>query len=206
MKENLKVVIWGDSICCTPPGSCWGDILQGIFTASYNPGCTLNVVNSGVGGMPARVAVTQFQEKVAAFEPDLVIICFGMNDMRYTGSRPGLPISTPDEFEGFMDTMIRQCRGIGAEVLVLGYHLPDTFGTLPGGKTRAELTKIYNTSSKKVAGKNQADFIDISQVDLHGAHPRDTVVGDGVHLNDYGARVYYGTVASWLAAYCMKHD
>ena len=41
----------------------------------------VNVINSGIGGDWAKNAVARMDSQVFKHEPDLVIICFGLNDV-----------------------------------------------------------------------------------------------------------------------------
>ena len=46
----------------------------------------------------AAQAREEFAASVLLHRPDVVIIQFGLNDLRFDGSRGHLPISTPEEF------------------------------------------------------------------------------------------------------------
>ena len=41
----------------------------------------VNVINSGIGGITAKDSVDRMEKQVFAHSPDLVIICFGLNDV-----------------------------------------------------------------------------------------------------------------------------
>ena len=41
----------------------------------------VNIINAGIGGTTAKVAVGRLDSQVFAHNPDLVIICFGLNDV-----------------------------------------------------------------------------------------------------------------------------
>ena len=57
---------------------------------AHFPGTVLSVINAGVGGDTAQGGLERLQRDVLAFDPDLVTICFGLNDSG-TG-REGLEI------------------------------------------------------------------------------------------------------------------
>ncbi len=45
------------------------------------PNSMVNVINTAVGGICAHVALEHFDRDVKIHNPDLVIVCFGLNDV-----------------------------------------------------------------------------------------------------------------------------
>ena len=41
----------------------------------------VNVINAGIGGITAKASLGRLQKQVLAHNPDLVIVCFGLNDI-----------------------------------------------------------------------------------------------------------------------------
>ena len=41
----------------------------------------VNVINSGIGGVSAKGSLARFESQALKYEPDLLIICFGLNDI-----------------------------------------------------------------------------------------------------------------------------
>lgn len=41
----------------------------------------INIINAGIGGITASASVSLFEERVLIHRPDLIIICFGLNDV-----------------------------------------------------------------------------------------------------------------------------
>lgn len=192
-----QIVVWGDSIAGMEPDP-WPVRLEFTHNVCVNPGRKIRVINSGICGIAAAQAKLQFQDAVARHRPDMVMIQFGFNDMRYDGVRPGLPISTPDEFGQHMRQMIRACQSIPSEVLVLGNHLPFLYMTLPSGLTREESVVVYNDAARCAAEECGVAFLNMAQVDLHGLPPY-LLTTDGVHLSEYGCRMYAQTIASYVS-------
>ena len=54
--------------------------LRMMMNTAY-PDIPVCIINSGVGGMCADYAVKNFERDVACHHPDLVIVCFGLNDV-----------------------------------------------------------------------------------------------------------------------------
>lgn len=45
------------------------------------PGVPINVINAGIGGDNAANGLTRLERDVLSYSPDLVVICFGLNDV-----------------------------------------------------------------------------------------------------------------------------
>lgn len=93
-KENRKVriVALGDSVT----EGCFGLVDEDIHTskdpeAAYHqilqkkllgvfPELSLEVINAGIGGTRAEEGLRRLEKDVLAYQPDLVIVCFGLND------------------------------------------------------------------------------------------------------------------------------
>lgn len=197
--NEYKIVVWGDSIAGTLPKP-WPELMEFMFNACLNTGRLVKVINSGICGMPASRAKKQFHESVAVHAPDMVLIQFGFNDLRYDGSRGNKPLSTPAEFRQHIADMINDCRKVNAAVLVVGNHRPFSFAVMPDGVTYGETAALYNRMAREAAEENSADFIDMSELDIGGMHFRE-LVADGVHLSEMGKRLYSNTIGSYV---CRK--
>jgi len=55
--------------------ACFGKIMSVLF-----PKVPLNIINSGIGGGSAANGLSRLQRDVLDYNPDLVIVCFGLND------------------------------------------------------------------------------------------------------------------------------
>lgn len=196
--NEFKVVVWGDSIGGMMPEP-WPEKMQNSYNACLAASCRLEVVNSAICGIAAADAKGNFERDVAAHQPDLVIIQFGFNDMRYCGRRKNLPISTAEEFHSHILEMIEMCKGINAEVLVLTNHRPVSFVVLPSNLTRGDSVLLYNQAAIAAAKEAKVEFLDIQQIDIEPLKFNDLVVADGVHLSDWGKMVYSHNTANRVA-------
>lgn len=87
-REILKIVLFGDSISeganssgmslTTPFLPTWGRLFSENLRRHY--GTKVQFINTSVGGMDSCWAVENAAQAVAAHEPDVAIIAFGMND------------------------------------------------------------------------------------------------------------------------------
>ena len=51
---------------------------------AYRNYIPVNVINAGIGGITARGSIDRMEKQVFAHAPDLVIVCFGLNDVNGT--------------------------------------------------------------------------------------------------------------------------
>ncbi len=85
--ENLTIVYYGDSITTganssntqAPFAPIWTQLVTQTLAAEFsNPNIT--EINTAVGGTNAEWGVDNLKERVIAYNPDLVVIAFGMNN------------------------------------------------------------------------------------------------------------------------------
>lgn len=77
----------------------------------------VNVINSGIGGDWAMNATQRFERQALKYEPDLVIICFGLNDI----NRP------KDEYLTALKEMFGKCIESGTDVIFLTPNMLNTY-------------------------------------------------------------------------------
>lgn len=81
---------------------------------SYYP---VNVINAGIGGITAFRSLERMDNQVLKYDPDLVIICFGLNDVN--GDK-GMYLSS-------LETMFDRCRKKGADVIFMTPNMLNTY-------------------------------------------------------------------------------
>ena len=77
----------------------------------------VNVINAGIGGINTTRSVGRIESQVTCHNPDLVIVCFGLNEMG-------------QEIETFLDslgTIFDKCLGCGAEVIYMTPNMMNTY-------------------------------------------------------------------------------
>lgn len=83
----INIVAFGDSVTHGALGSgeinyetvYWNRLKQKINNVrNYVP---VNVINAGIGGITASGSIERMEKQVFAHNPDLVIVCFGLNDV-----------------------------------------------------------------------------------------------------------------------------
>ena len=197
--KPYKILVWGDSIA-RQNEMPWPELCRIHMEVSCYPGRPLEFINIAQCGLPAVKGQHYFEEKVRPVQPDLVIIQFGFNDLRHDTENNGAPIGSPDQYEEAMRNMIRNCRSIGAEVLVLGNH-NFTFGTLrmyPTGLNGDETVEIYRQRAKQAADQEGASYIKMLEVlKSQGLTMREATC-DGCHLSSDGVNVYATAVSNFI--------
>ncbi|MBQ9131573.1 MAG: SGNH/GDSL hydrolase family protein [Clostridia bacterium] len=124
--EEITAVFFGDSIttgCNTshwmdrePHMESWPEMTVSALKAEY-PNAKINYVNTAVGGKNTAWAIETCEERVAAYDPDLVILAFGMNDTRLTAEEHTAQL-------GDLVALVKE-KCPRAEVLVIATTLPN---------------------------------------------------------------------------------
>ncbi len=122
----------------------------------------VNVINSGVGGDSATYALCRLERDVVTHNPDLVIVCFGLNDCGYA----------LNDYLNSLDTIFARCNEIGAQTIFL---TPNMLNTKPLAEGDEWLVKFseqtaerqnsghfdrYINEAKKVAAKHGVQVAD----------------------------------------------
>ena len=85
----INIVIFGDSVSHGAINGYndyesvyWNRLKRKLNTVrDYMP---VNMINSSIGGTTASASVKRLQRDVLKHDPDLVIVCFGLNDINGT--------------------------------------------------------------------------------------------------------------------------
>jgi len=83
----ITIVAFGDSVTHGAVGdgemdyeSVYWNRLRLMINEAY-PYVPVNVINAGIGGITAKLSLGRFDKQVLSHDPDLVIVCFGLNDV-----------------------------------------------------------------------------------------------------------------------------
>ena len=194
----LNILVYGDSISCgwdcsgmygqEPNQPIWPEILREQMKRCWkNP---LNFANTSVGGVDTEWAIRQVPERVTPYQPDLIILGFGMNDRC-----PG---------EQFADKMKRLIAAIRIENPEAQLVLVAT--TLPNPKTKTAPLHFwayqdeYEDALKGLCGAGivLANVQAVQKVMEQKKRYMD-LTGNGInHPNDYLARVQAQVIAAVL--------
>ncbi len=79
--HEFRIFCYGDSNTDGPDRGGWPEQLQAVLDLRSLPGVReFAVVNAGVAGYSSYQGLRRFQQEVATYSPDLVLVSFGWND------------------------------------------------------------------------------------------------------------------------------
>ncbi|MCQ2413209.1 MAG: GDSL-type esterase/lipase family protein [Clostridia bacterium] len=122
----ITIVIVGDSVshgCFVPPKNhdyraVYHDRLRLMINERF-PYTPVNIINAAVGGVTAPYGLSIMDKYVLPHNPDLVIVCFGLNDV----NEP-IPVFT-DAMRGIFN----KCKAAGVDVMYLTSNMLNTYRT-----------------------------------------------------------------------------
>ncbi|MBI2431592.1 MAG: hypothetical protein HYV26_01830 [Candidatus Hydrogenedentes bacterium] len=187
-----KMVIMGES---TVEGGPWlaektqryADIVADLIGVCQ--GAPIEYINKGIGAnaisprSPGYAdsrkpsALERYKDDVIAQQPDLFLLCYGLNDMR-----AGMPL---DDFRADMATIIKDVKAACNPMIVLTtiYYMTGWKSYPPYDKGSIELTLQYNDCIRSLAAEFDCVMADVWASE-GGA---DWVIDpDGVHANQVG--------------------
>ena len=121
----ITIVAFGDSVTHGAVGAgeinyetvYWNRLRKKLNNVrNYVP---INVINAGIGGDKSKRAVSRMDKQVMIHDPDLVIICFGLNDVNW-------------EKEAYLNapsTMFKKCKDADIDVIFMTPNMLNTYVT-----------------------------------------------------------------------------
>lgn len=104
----VTIVAFGDSVThgAVADGEMnYDTVYHNRFRQRINaehPYVPVNVINAGIGGITAKESLSRLDSQVLSHSPDLVIVCFGLNDVNGTLS----------DYISALSEIFERCRGI----------------------------------------------------------------------------------------------
>lgn len=77
----------------------------------------VNVINAGIGGIAAITSVDRVESQVLCHKPDLVIVCFGLNDIN----------GTLENYLNPLRVIFEKCLAAGTDVIFLTPNMLNTY-------------------------------------------------------------------------------
>lgn len=123
LKENgpINIVILGDSVSHAAflmyhdYEAVYWNVLKKKLHAERNY-VPINTICASIGGTTATDALPRLERDVLSHHPDLVIVCFGLNDVN----------GTKEEYLASLSEIFEKCKGIGADVIFLSPNMLNT--------------------------------------------------------------------------------
>ncbi len=111
----------------------WNRLKQKINALrNYVP---INVINAGIGGVTAYDSLLRISSQVLAHNPDLIIVCFGLNDIN----------GELDLFLTSLEEIFTRCIQSGAETI---YMSPNMLNTYVSDDTSSELVEYAKLTAE----------------------------------------------------------
>ncbi len=144
---SINIVAFGDSVSHGAVGPdeidyesvYWNRLRRKINDVrNYVP---VNVINSGIGGITAKASLDRIERDVFSHHPDLVIVCFGLNDVN----------GTLDDYLSSLETIFSECNKREIETVFLTPNMLNTYvaqDTLEELKEYAKITAEMQNSGR----------------------------------------------------------
>ncbi len=195
-KEPIKMLLLGDSISAGCNASGWAGekpyqppfsrLVEKHLAATY--GTEVSVENLSVSGKSTEWALTVIDD-IAAAEPDVVILAFGMND---SAGRPKA------DYKNYIEQTIQKVREKRPETEFI--LVASMLGNKDWIRLKQELFPEYRAALAELCepGIALADLTTVWTEFLKVKQDRD-LTGNGVnHPNDFGHRVYAQVISALL--------
>ena len=119
----------------------WNRLKQKLNTLrAYIP---VNVINAGVGGATAKDSLSRLDRQVLKHDPDLVIVCFGLNDINH-------PL---EDYLSALRIIWERCKESGAEVIFMTPNMLNTYvsdETPPQFRSYAAKTAVFQAEGGRM--------------------------------------------------------
>lgn len=119
----ITIVAFGDSVThgAVGPGEInyetvyWNRLRKKLNQLrDYVP---VNVINAGIGGITAKESLERMEKQVFAHDPDLVIVCFGLNDVNFE----------LEEYLSSLRMIFDRCNKTGTETIFMTPNMLNTY-------------------------------------------------------------------------------
>ena len=119
----ITIVAFGDSVThgAVGPGEInyetvyWNRLRKKINDVrNYVP---VNVINAGIGGITAKESLKRMEGQVFAYNPDLIIVCFGLNDVN----------GTLEDYISSLRTIFEECNNRGIQTIFMTPNMLNTY-------------------------------------------------------------------------------
>lgn len=191
--KNKTIIAFGDSLTAR---TGYVNMLYGYLGTE--------VVNAGVGGNNTVHAKARFETDVLALDPDIVIICFGMNDQAaYVSS--GKPIIDLATYRSNLEYFASTLQAAGTDVVFMtpnpvytatGYYVKGGYG-LDYGYGHMDL---FCNAMREVAAEYGCGLIDINYECSFENMASFMAYGDGIHQSTAGHQRYAELISDYLFA------
>ncbi len=205
--KEMKIVCFGDSLThfgAYKTGSTdeYGNAIYANAYPDYLASLTgAEVYNAGRGGDSTDMAATRIQNEVLNQNPDVVVICLGMNDQAYD-SRNTCSMTSVEAYRANLEKFTKLITAQGIDVVFLTPNpVYAPYYTARANNYNYGNMPEYCNAMREVAIKYGCGLVDgnyeyTSLSDLSNY----ILSGDGIHQSDTGRRYFASLVAEYLAS------
>jgi hypothetical protein len=196
--EPVSILFYGDSITvgCSassllriePDAPIWPVMIVEKLRDYYGND-NIEYINTAVGGTASGWGLENVDERVNAYNPDLVVLAFGANDVR----------TTPLKYSNNIKKIINSCRDKNPDVefiLVSPQHTNKEVRGFYGNQYSFE--EMLTLLSLNTEGTAVAPVWSVHTNILNHKRYYDTSANNVNHVNDFMSRVYAQTVSALL--------
>ncbi len=146
----INIVAFGDSVThgafekdvLDYEAAYWNQLRKKILEVrDYVP---VNTINAGIGGITAYDSLDRIESQVLTHNPDLVIVCFGLNDVN----------GELDVFCSSLKTIFEKLTAIGTDVI---YLTPNMLNTYVDEENTAEVFMEYAYKTAEMQNNGRMD-------------------------------------------------
>ena len=165
------------------------------------------VINSGVGGDTTVNGMARFERDVLTYEPDIALICFGMNDQAQviSSKRPNISL---ESYTANLIHFVTELQKIGTDVVLIcphdayngpGYYVSGSYGL----DYAYGNMKDFCNAMRQVGIAYGCDIVDIYAETQDENMKEFLNAGDGIHQSTKGHTLWAEYVRDYLFA---KYD
>ena len=151
----VNIVVLGDSVTHGVVGyeidyeAVWWNLLRRKLNG-YRNYVPVNIIDAGIDGTTAKDALPRLDGQALVHRPDLVIVCFGLNDVH----------GELDDYVSALRTIFGKCRAAGLDVI---FMTPNMMNTRVAEDVRPNLAEFAaKTAELQNSGKMDA-FMDAAR-------------------------------------------
>ena len=143
----VNLVAFGDSVThgCVGPEEYdyesvyWNRLRRKL--AAVNPSMPVNAIDAGINGITAKASLERLERDVLCHRPDLVVVCFGLNDVN----------GPLEEYLASLKAIFSACRSGERDTVFMTPNMMNTYvadDTIPEYREYARVTAEYQNGGR----------------------------------------------------------
>ncbi len=209
--RQLRLVLLGDSVTALSLGQ---PAMTGAFEAALTAECgdrlLWDVVNQGVGGETAPMALRRIQRVLDQCQPDVITVSYGLNDLGFTAAKTDSRVFETS-LRALLDAIqTHPCR---PTVILLTatpfrddiHFLKDDPAIQAGHGINAMLASQINSMTTRIAQERDLPLLDMFRL-LMAADPATTISKDGVHPSAAGGKLLAEHIPHAIGRYICARE